>query len=377
LETLNNPPNSQGHTVNKLHYFMAIMFFSTLLSCQSNNDTFPSAPVVKTITIQLEDVKPQGHYYGHILGRYESPLSFQVSGQISRRLIELGQVVTLDQSLFELDPRDLEEARRQRLAAVESADLAFSLAMSDYQRYQKLRQAHSISQSDLDQFRTAKDLAEQTLLQAKASYQQSLNALDYATLKATGNGIITSLTAETGQVVTAGQPVATLVLSKNLEVEINLPEDKIPENKTGQPALVTLWSRPGLEISGLVREIAPRAEKNSGSVPVRISLESAPGDLSLGLAANVTITSIEAHQAALIPASALFHSGNETKVWLVKDQKLVSQPVVSQGFYGNQVKITQGLGEGDLLVTAGLHKLTEGQTVRLENETDKPRATPQ
>ena len=68
-----------------------------------------SRPIVKTVAAQVA-IDPQLVLSGTIQAVRQNPISFQVGGRIDRRLVQAGDVVTPGQTLFTLDPRDLEQA---------------------------------------------------------------------------------------------------------------------------------------------------------------------------------------------------------------------------------------------------------------------------
>ena len=63
--------------------------------------------------------------------------------------------------------------------------------------------------------------------------------------------------------------------------------------------------------------------------------------------------------------SSIYQTGNKTQVWIVSDGKVHLQDVTVKNFDGNDV-LVEGLSNDDIVVTAGVHKLREGQKVRLE-----------
>ena len=68
----------------------------------------------------------------------------------------------------------------------------------------------------------------------------------------------------------------------------------------------------------------------------------------------------------LIPAQALYQINNKAQVWVVRERKAQLVEVTVAGYAGNDIIISQGLSQGDKVVTAGLAKLIPNQEVRLE-----------
>lgn len=114
--------------------------------------------VVRTMKVTLDDLV----YPGAVRGRYESRLSFQVSGRLCRRLVDVGDTVRAGQVLFEIDPKDIEESVHIAAAQMESAKLRMDLAQIDFSRYEKLWKDGAAAKSQYDQFKTAYDSAVET-----------------------------------------------------------------------------------------------------------------------------------------------------------------------------------------------------------------------
>ena len=72
-----------------------------------------------------------------------------------------------------------------------------------------------------------------------------------------------------------------------------------------------------------------------------------------------------------IPSGAVYQTGEQPQVWVIRDKKATLVNVKTAGYEGNSVKITQGLSQGDVVVTGGVNKLAEGQEVRLEGSETK------
>lgn len=338
-----------------------------LAGCGDNQETPPPPITVRTMTVSLGPPADHTVYSGSVRGRYESRLGFQVGGKIMARRVDLGTTVTAGQVLMEIDPKDIEEDVRVAAAQVDTAKSRLSLAEVDFRRYERLYKDGATSQSQFDQYKTAYEAALETHKQAVAQYNQSLNGLEYTRLTADADGIISDLAAEVGQVVAAGQIVATLVRSGALEVEITVPENRIADLRLDQEARISFWALPEVSLTGRIREISPMAEAATRTYPARVSLDDPPATVQLGMTASVVLSKSGsgAEPVALLPLSALYQTGNKPQVWLVKEGKVHLQGVSLGAYIDNQVTVTEGLRDGDVAVTAGVQKLFEGQEVRV------------
>ena len=120
-------------------------------------------------------------------------------------------------------------------------------------------------------------------------------------------------------------------------------------------------------IEGKIREISPIADAATRTYKVRISLMNPPETIKLGMTASAQIAGTgDKNQAAMeIPLSALYQTDGSTGVWVVTNDT-VSLKTITVGEFGNtKIQVLSGLTAGETIVTAGVHKLREGQKVRL------------
>jgi multidrug efflux system membrane fusion protein len=312
-------------------------------------------------------------YAGEIRARHEPALAFRVGGKLTRRLVEVGERVSKDQPLAELDPEDLglrAEASGAQLAAAES-DVA--LARSEFDRQQALRERSLNSASAFDSARARIDSAQARLLAAKADHAVNRNQASYAVLRAPADGVIAQRMAETGQVVAAGQAVFQLAEDGDREVLIALPEQTIAEISIGQPVQIQLWSQGETLLNGRIRELAPAADPASRTFAARVAIEGMQAPVELGQSARVFLAS--AAQATLrLPLAAVSATDGEPYVLKIDPASQRLQRVTVQlGAYGeDSVPVLSGIEAGDWVVAGGVHLLREGQQIRPVDRDNRP-----
>lgn len=324
--------------------------------------------LVRTITVATANATQEYTYSGEVRGRYESQLAFQVGGKIIKRHVDLGSVVQAGDILMEIDPKDIAQTVNANAAQVYSAQSQLKLAENNLNRYRQLYEQNAISRAQFDQYQSAYDAAVAAVRQTSAQYMQGANQLSYSTLYANSSGAISAVSAEAGQVVGAGQAVLTLVQDGDREIEISVPENRIEELRRAQLLRVTFWALPGVTADGKVREISPVADKISRTYKVRISLVKPPAEIKLGMTAAVTAVRPGSRQTASIPLSAIYQTGDTPNVWVVENGAVSLRPITVGHFGDNQVQVLNGLQNGDVVVTAGVHKLLEGQKVRIAGD---------
>lgn len=361
-----------------LAFFLSALLLIAITGCGSDDKKAEEKPrLVKTQTVTISDANSEGSYPGVVKGRYETNMSFQIGGRIVQRYVQAGDAVHAGDVLMTIDDRDVRQQSNQGDAQVAAAKAQLDLSSVNLKRYQSLYAQDAVPASVLDQYQTAYDAALAAYNQAASGAAQGHNALGYASLIAASDGIIANVQAEAGQVVAAGQTVLTLVQPQELEVEINLPENRIGGITSGQKAAITFWSLNNQTTEGIIREISPMADNVARTYKIRISLPQPPSGLHLGMTANASIKSVNTVQKdtdeqadfVILPLSAIYQTEDTAKVWVVNTENMTVylQPVQVEDFANNKLKV-RGLNNGDIVVVAGVHKLSENMQIRLAED---------
>lgn len=284
-------------------------------------------------------------------------------------MVEVGQTVKAGQPLATIDAQDYRLAATAANAGLTAAQVDRDQQRIDYRRFQDLQAKGFISQADLDRRKATLDAAEARYTQAQASAQSSGNQAEYSVLRAPHDAVVTGIDAEPGVVVNAGQSVIRLARTGEKEVAIGIPEQQLAMLQSANAIVVRLWSG-GEPIIGRVREVAPVADPMTRTFPARIALANPPPSVALGMTATVSFSTPIAVPVIAVPLQALQAESGATHAWIVDPAtKSVRRTRVRvDNVAGNEIVIGDGLKAGDIVVTAGVHQLKEGQKVRLLSE---------
>ena len=327
-------------------------------------------PVVRTVTIGADTVDDKAVYPGEVRGKYESSLAFQVAGKIVSRQVNLGDTVRAGQVLMEIDPKDVKQSYDAALASCQAALSNYQLAKDNYERFSMLYEKGAVSSMMRDQYKTQFDAAASSLKSAQAQLNASQNQLGYTQLISDHDGTVASVSAEIGQVVGAGTPVITVVQDGSREIQIFVPENRLGQIRPGQPATITFWALNDITASGHISEIAPMADSVTRTYKVKVAVDAMPEAAKLGMTAKVTLQN-STKKAITVPSAAIYQTGEQAQVWVIRDKKATLVNVKTSGYEGSNVIVTAGLSDGDIVVTGGVNKLAEGQEVRLESSETK------
>ena len=375
------------------HSILILAFVSVLGGC--GKESAPSAniepakieqPALTQIVGTV--ISDSGNVFsGEIRARHEIQLGFRIGGKIIERLVDAGARVKPGQVLARLDPAD-------STLQASSAQAQYQLAVADAIRYRELRSKNFVSQSALD-------AREASLKAAAAQAGLAGNQTSYTVLRADHAGVIAATLAEVGQVVSAGQAVLRLAQDGEREVAIAIPETQFAKLKIGALADVALWSddvtrcaqasgagasSPRLlpqsagcasnvseadgnetsHFSGRLRELSPAADPASRTYAARVALSGADARAELGMTAQVRFNNHGKRDKLIVPLSAIFQQGDQAAVWIVAADHSVSLRKVEVAAYrDNGAVIADGVAAGERIVSAGVHKLSAGEKIRI------------
>lgn len=354
---------------------LAVAAASSLSGC-SSQAAAPETPRFALVAHPQQDDAARAEVYsGDVHARYESQLGFRVAGKIRARRVDVGAHVAAGEVLAELDPLDLELQVASAKATLSAAQAARDLAQSEHDRYRALLDRHFISQTQFDTQVNTLKAAQAQVAQAQAALAVARNQAEYTTLRADHAGVITTISAEAGQVVGAGQTIATLARDGATEVEIAVPENRVGDYRVGEPALLEAWADAGTHLKGHLREIAPEADRVTRTYRVRVAIDDASPQLKLGQTARVYFATADQAQQQLIPLSALYDRSGKPAVWVVdaRTRQVHLTPVDVAAYREQGVLLDAGgVDPKQWIVTAGVHKLRDGDAITPVDALNRP-----
>lgn len=327
---------------------------------------------VKVFRIGEPTINSVRDFAGEVRARIETPLSFRVAGKLLERKVDVGDQVRKGQLLAILDSNDYHLAVQGLKAQLASALADSNFLRGDLVRYRELLTQQVISPPEFERHETAYTTARERTAALEAQLGQALNQLNYTELHADRDGVVTALNVEAGQVLAAGQAVVTLAQLDEKEIHFDVPEHRLSEIQRQQAVSVSLWSDDERLLKAKIREIASAADPASRTYRVKATLLEGLDAAQLGMTATVHIDANTASRIA-IPLSAIYtpqSQPDQPLVWLVDEQAATvkSVPVkLGESLDGERIAV-EGLAAGQLLVSAGVQRLSEGLAVRLPED---------
>ena len=323
------------------------------VSTQNQNKPRP----VKLITIDDGSQSKTLTYPATIDTINSSKLAFQVSGKLEKLNVIAAQNVKKGDVIAALEQRNF-------VNEVKSSKVQFETADNDYQRGLQLAKDGVISQRDIEQLKSKKEVAE-------SHYDSAQKALTDSTIIAPYDAIVAEVPVKQLENISAGQHVVTLFGKGEMEAVVNIPASVVAtvDSKQNNTATVILQDVSAPPIAATFRRANLEADSASQTYEVRFSF-AVPNNLNIlpGMNASLKIerqTSSTATRLA-VPTFAIFEENGQHFVWTIDQQTmqvLKTLVTIEQGI-GEQLIITEGLKAGDVIVGAGANYVTEGMKVR-------------
>jgi RND family efflux transporter MFP subunit len=328
----------------------------------------PEVRPVSTLVVAPKAMADDRRAVGEIKPRHESDLGFRVAGKIVARTAEIGQEVKKGQVLAKLDEQDYRNKLQSAEADIAAAEAVQAEAESAEGRSRKLLDQGHTTRANYDVAVKNLRSAEAKLASAKAALQLAKDQLAYAELRADFDGVVTAVGGEPGQVINVGQMIVRLARPEDKDAVFAIAESVFGRQKPETPPelIVSLLSNPAISTEGVVREISPVADAATRTYQVKVALKNPPEQMRFGASVMGRLKAASA-PVIVLPGSALFDKGGKPAVWVVDKAKgvVVLRAVTIVRYETDSVIVSGGLEPGDIVVTAGVNRLREGQIVRL------------
>ncbi len=350
------------------------------------------APEVRTAIATVSDTGPKTvlNASGYVVARRAANCGAKVTGRVVDLLFEEGMRVKEGDVLARLDDSDtlasLNLAKAQLDAArsaIEQIKVQSDLAERTLVRETALAQTRVETDLGFDQAKAnAAGLKAQLKLQEAqiAVAERQVEVLqaqeDDFTIRAAFSGVVTTKDAQPGEMIsplaTPGgfnrTGLCTIVDPDSLEIEVEVNEDHLNKVTPGQPVIATLDAYPNWPIQATVFTIIPTADRNKGTVKVRIKFNSRDPRILNQLEVRVAFLeppqNTPRRQGVLIPRLALRDKGGDQFVWIVKDGHAQRQTITVADYVGDQVLVSAGLKGGEAVVVDNHADLSEGARIK-------------
>ena len=373
---------------------------------QTQRQTQSFVPTVQVATAQREDGPVPFTLPGTVSAFDQAAIYARATGYIAERQVDIGSRVKkgdllvriaapdLDQQLAQANAQlvqsqaALAQANAQAQQATSSVDLAkvtngrtstlAGLGWETRQNADNTRLGLVGSQASAGAAQAGIKVAQANLAAQYATVQRLTELTGYERVIAPYDGVITSRSADTGDLVTAdssgGKVLFTLARDSVVRVQVDVPQSGAIGIKDGLQAKVHVPELPGRVFTGAVARSAVALTQASRTMQAEVDVPNEDGTLHPGLYVTVEIGIPRSAPGVTVPAEALMFNGDGLRVAVVGDGGVVHmRDVAIYRDFGTKLELRSGLNGGETVVLSPPVTLEDGGHVTLApKDTSKP-----
>ncbi len=294
---------------------------------------------------------------GTLKANAEVVIKSEIPGKINEILFTEGTNVKKGDVLIKFED-DLYLSEKNKFEA------EFTLRKAEFERMDKLYQKKVGSRKTYDEA-----LAQMNA--AKAQLDSATFQLSRTVIKAPFDGTIGIMkgSVSPGNIVQQQTELVDIVDNSMVRVEFLVPVKYIEDIAVGQNVEITVDAFKDKVFSGTVDAIDSEVDTRNHSILVRAIIPNKNGNLKHGMFANVKLITGEKNDVVLIDEDALDREGAIEFVWVIDDKGRAYRKRVLVGAKDiNGAEIIAGLKDGEIVVTTGQLKLTEGSLTKILNK---------
>ena len=333
-------------------------------ACSPDKDSKEQA--VKPMAVEIDEVTTQRfvqtlEFPGVAQPIEERMVSAEAGGRVLKAPAEEGERVEKGDLLLQIDAQNT-------TAQINLLSSQVASTRREYDRTTRLAAEGLATPQQLDQLESQLEQSQLALKQAKVGRGLS-------TVKSPFSGVVAEKMIEQGEYAAPGQPIVRLIDASTIKLEITVPESMIRFIKIGDEVDVH-FSALDRQVTGKVIKRGVVVLQPTQTFPIEIHIPNEDGELMAGMRASVVVPKLTVEDAVVVPRDALLEGVFQREAMVLSDRKgdlgKAELRVVEIGeARGNRVVITNGLQEGDVLITKGHRNVVDGTLVRVVHDRAK------
>lgn len=322
------------------------------------------APPVEVATVEKREVTVWDEFSGRLEAVERVEIRPRVAGNIEAVYFKEGERVKKGQALFLIDQRPYQ-------AALQAAKARAQFAAAEFERARSLMGSQAVAKREFEQRRNEAEVAKADLTRAELD-------LNYTRITAPVSGRVSRAEITVGNLVGAGEPVLTRIVSENpVYADFDVDEQAFVrylaahggnrEQLKSIPVRLGLSGQPGFPHEGHIQSFDNELNTSAGTVRVRAVFPNREGNLIPGLFARLRVGGSGKQEAVLVPEQAVGTDQNRKFVYTVDDAGKAEIRVVRLGAAVEDMRVVEdGLKGGETIVVNGLQRVRPGTPVTPE-----------
>lgn len=368
--------------LNTLSSALAVMLLAAAIAISGADPTQAQgkASPVEVDTVREEALTQTAPVTARFVAVQLGPVATRISERIADISVRAGDRVNKGDVLARLSDNRLQAQRQLRAAELKKSDAQrtraaanLAKAQQTLSRTEQLRGSNAFRKNALEDAQRDLEAAAASLAETEAETERvraelSLTEISLAdaSIRAPYGGVILARHVVAGDYVQAGDAIVTLMNDTDLEIEADVPAQRLAGLREGVPVNAVLQNGQTLRVA--MRAIIPEENPRTRTRAVRFAAN-LPADF-VQIAENQSVTIHipvgVVRQVVSVHKDALLLDGRTPRVYVVRDGKVEMRPVTIGESLGNRFEVTAGLEIGDVTVIKGNERLRPGEPVAVQ-----------
>lgn len=396
------------------HIWLATIALVAFTGCAKRGEqkqAGPSAPPVVVSEVRRQQVPLEIRAIGNVEPYSTVPVRARVSGPIERVFFEEGQDVKKGQLLFQIDPRDFQQAMREAEAAIANARAAQEQAQANYERdmaqarnaraqasrYASLAAEGIVAREENERYETAAVAAEKTAAASKTTISSAAAAVlgaeaklaearlqsSYTRIEAPVSGRTGSLLAKTGNLVTANAENPLVVINQVAPAfaRFAIPEGTLTQLRAhaarGALTVTAVPPNSASPVQGTLDFLDNEVDQSTGTIILKARFANTDRKLWPGQFVNVVVQLAQPTET-VVPTAAVRASQTGSYVFVVKADLTAEQRTVEAARdWGDLTVIRRGVNPGERVIVEGQLRVKGGAKVQIVPQAQSAANQPQ
>lgn len=322
---------------------------------------------VEVVEAQKGEIKNEYTYSGKISASKEANISCLLSGQVDAVYFDIGDSVKAGDMLFKMENATYVNNLSAAEASLAGAELALKNSEKTYENNKVLLEAGAVSQSSFDQIELAYEQAKISVDSAKAQVASLQDTVDKSIVKTPISGVVTACNVKAGEVYSQSAGYAFSVIDmSNMTVSVSVSGSIINKISKGDTVSLKVSTVSNDMIEGTVKTVNPAANR-AGTYDVEIEIPNEDGLIKAGMFAEVSFLSEKVEEVYAVPKDVVFEDEEGSYVFVAKDGIAVRKNVTTTVDDGENIAISDGIDDGDLIIVKGHNYIDNGAEVNVVN----------
>jgi membrane fusion protein (multidrug efflux system) len=369
-------------------FFISASFLLTACSEQQAPAARPS--VVEIITVQSKDTPITYEFVGRTVSSQQVEIRSRVDGFLDHRLYKEGSMVQQGDVMFQIDAKPFEAQLAAAKAALAQQLARLQTFQANLKRVKPLAKANAVSEKELDDSQGSVNSAAAAVAMAKAELDTAKLNLGYTTIYAPVTGASSYARIQDGAYVNELNSLLTYVAQLDpIWVDFNVSENemlkvrtmkkkgliKVPENGRYEVVLI-LSDGSTYPETGLIFFADANYSTETGTFLIRASFQNPTKQLRPGQFVRVLLKGAIQLNAVLVPQKAVSQGAAGFFLWVVDKNNTAQIRNIEVGDWrGDSWFVTDGLKNGDRVITSGFITLSSDKPVTIKSATKKADST--